>query len=477
MKKAFTLIIAVLTVMTVMGQSPIEPKFTKANLQQKSIKKVMEMFSPKGLNQDFEKHPEFSKTNQEYKSTKEFKQVLDSMDNTSEGVIYYRERYTYNLQGNVTLVEELDLSDENILEPSLRSEYSYDAAGNMITYIFSQWEEYSNDWFILFKMEYSYSNGLLTIGNMFAWNADLNNWELNFKEDYSYDAQNRLTTIVTSVDNNGTFEQMYKEEVTYNADGYDYLWMDYYWNSSTSSWVSDSKDEDFFDANGDVELNLQSIFDESSSSWLDVYKSEYTYNINHQMMSETYFEINEGTMQWTMQGKDEFSYDEEGNAVETISSGWNSSDWLLWSKEELTFDYSVSNDEVVYPNEYNDFLYSHKITNMNYYLWDGSWQDHEQFVFYYSEKNINGIAAISSSELNVYPNPSTGVFNLEISGLGQQFNISVLDFAGGVIEQKEVNSATNEYKNTLDLSNYCKGVYFLRCSSDVKSDYQKIVIQ
>jgi len=477
MKKAFTLIIAVLTVMFAMGQNPIKAKFSKADLHQKSIEKVMEMISPTGLNQDFKKHPEFLKSNPENKSVKEYMQVLDSMDNTADGMVYYRERFTYDLHGNVTLIEELGLNDENMLELYLRSEYSYDAAGNMLTYIYSQWDEYSNDWFIYFKMEYSYSNGLLTTGNMFTWNADLNNWELDFKEEYSYDAQNRLITVVTLVDNNGSWEQMIKNETSYNADGYAYLWMDSYWNASNSSWVPDSKNEDFFDANGDVELNLQSIFDESTSEWLGVYKSEYTYNANHQMLTEIYSELDEGTMQWAMQDKVEFSYDEYGNNTESISSGWDGSDWVLWNKEEMIFDYSVSNDEVLYPSEYDDFQFSHKLTNANYYEWDGSWLNDEQFVFYYSEKDINGIVAISSSQLNVYPNPSTGIFNLEISGFGQQFNISVLDFAGRVVEQEEVNNTANEYKNTLDLSNYSKGVYFLRCSSDVKSSYQKIVIQ
>lgn len=477
MKKIFTLIITVLTVGSLMGQSPVKSNFTLADLHQKSIKEVMEMCSPKGLNQDFKRHPEFSKTNQENKSVKEFKQVLDSMDNTAEGMIYYRERYTYNVQGNAILIEELDLNDENISQPSFKSEYSYNASGNIVSYIYSQWEEYSNDWFIFFKMEYTYSNGLLSTGNMYTWDSDLNDWQLDIKEEFTYDAQNRLSTIITLVDNDGTLEQMYKEEVSYNAEGYAYLWIDYNWSAFTSSWVPDSKEEDFFDANADLVLNLESIFDEMSSVWLDVYKSEYTYNANHQIITETYFELDEETMQWEKEGKEELSYDEQGNVTVSISSEWNNAAWYLSDKEELTFDYAVPNDEVVYPNIYDDFQFSHKLTNVNYYEWDGSWLDDEQFVFYYSEKNINGIAAISSAEISVYPNPSTGVFNLEISGLGKQFTISVLDFAGRVIVQEEVNTSATEYKNTLDLSNYSKGVYFLSFSSDRKSEYQKIVIQ
>lgn len=477
MKRLFTLIITVLTVTSLIGQSPVRTSFTKADLHQKSIKKVMEMVSPKGLNQDFKKHPEFSKNNQENKSAKEIKQVLDSMDNTADGMVYYRERYTYNTQGNCTLIEGLHLDEAGTLYPSFKSEYSYSNTGNMISYTYSYWDEDLNDWYILFKMEYTYSNDLLTNGNMFTWDMDSNEWDLVIKEEFSYDGQDRLTSILTLVDNNGTWEQEYKEEVSYNTAGYAYLWLDYYWDPSTSTWTPDLKDEDIFDANGDIEMNVESLWDEMQQEWVDEYKSEFVNNDNHQILTEVYFEYDLGTMQWVQLGKDEYSYDEQGNIITTITSAWDGTTWILSYKEELSFDYTVSNDEVVYPNEYSDFEYTHKLTDVMNFIWDETWLDDEQYVFYYSEKDVNGIGDVSVAEISVYPNPSTGVFSLEISGFGTQFSISVLDFAGRVVAQEEVNNSNNEYKNTLDLSNYSKGVYFLKFSSDIKSDYQKIVIQ
>lgn len=476
MKRIFTLIIAVLTVVSLMGQGSKSTSFTEADLHQKSIKKVMEMFSPSGLDKDYKKHPEFTKSKVDNKSGYELKQVLDSMDIIAEGMVYAKERYTYNNQGNCIEIEELSSYESNTMEPYSKNLYTFDASGNISSYTYVLWDEDLNDWLNFFKIEYSYSNGLMINGNMSSWDSDSNIWDLIIKDEFTYDAQNRLTTIMSLVNNNGTWENAYKEEVIYNAAGYSYLWMDYDWNSTTNLWIPYSKDEDFFDANGDVEMNLQSEWEDFISVWLDLYKDEYTYDANHQMLTDIYSEFDESTMQWDIWFKDEYSYDENGNYTIAISSDWDGSAWVLWIKEELIFDYSFTTDLVVYPNDY-EYEFSHMIEEVNYFFWDEAWYNEEKIVFHYSEKDVNGIADISNSEIQIYPNPSTGIFNVELSGFGPQFSISVLDFAGRVMEKEEVNTSANEYRNTLDLSKYSSGVYFLKFSNDSKSDFQKIVIQ
>lgn len=476
MKKAFILIISVFTVVSLMGQSMRKVENLK-DLDQKSIKKVMEMFSPMGLNKDFKKHPEFAKYKQKNRSVKEMKQVLDSMDNIVDGIVYTKERYTYDLEGNWTLFELFFINEHYILTPAFRHEYTYNASGEMISNIYKEWDEDLNDWLVNIKIEYSYSNGLLSIGNLFNWDADINEWILSIKEEYSYDEQNRLTSVVSLTDYTGVWEKDYKEEVIYNADGYAYLWTDYHWNLSSNLWIPFTKEEDFFNTDGDVDVNIESDWNEMTSTWMEQFKIKYTYNSNHQIMAEIYSDFNEGTFLWEERRKDENSYDEHGNITNVTTKELDGATWVLLLKEELTFDYSTPIEEVVYPNEYFNYEFNHKLTNVNSYFWNGSWLDDEQFILYYSEKDINGIVDIIDSEINIYPNPNKGIFNIEINGFGQKFNVSVINFAGRVIEQEEVKIFANEFKSTLDLSKYSSGVYFLRISNDSKSDYKKIVIQ
>lgn len=76
-----------------------------------------------------------------------------------------------------------------------------------------------------------------------------------------------------------------------------------------------------------------------------------------------------------------------------------------------------------------------------------------------------------ASDLNVFPNPSTGIFT-----------ISAADFEGGLMEVydmtgKKVYSAVAESKTTLDLTGYSKGIYILNVISNDKVISKRIVLE
>ncbi len=75
------------------------------------------------------------------------------------------------------------------------------------------------------------------------------------------------------------------------------------------------------------------------------------------------------------------------------------------------------------------------------------------------------------SDLNVFPNPSTGIFT-----------IAAADFEGGLMEVydmtgRKVYSAVAESKTTLDLTGYSKGVYLLNVISNDKVISKRIVLE
>ena len=79
--------------------------------------------------------------------------------------------------------------------------------------------------------------------------------------------------------------------------------------------------------------------------------------------------------------------------------------------------------------------------------------------FYYTLGISNLLA---SSQLNVYPNPSSGVFNLELttdkSITGQ---IIVTDITGKTVYRQPLNTS-GLYKNTISLNNCARGLYLLQ---------------
>jgi hypothetical protein len=80
-------------------------------------------------------------------------------------------------------------------------------------------------------------------------------------------------------------------------------------------------------------------------------------------------------------------------------------------------------------------------------------------------------------EIKVYPNPSDGIFNLEISNINaEKLNVSIIDLTGRVIFES-TEEARGDYKKNIDLSAFAKGVYYLRLQAGSSTDTRKLVIQ
>ena len=77
----------------------------------------------------------------------------------------------------------------------------------------------------------------------------------------------------------------------------------------------------------------------------------------------------------------------------------------------------------------------------------------------------------SISSLNVYPNPSNGIINIELD-TQNSFSIQVNDIVGKLITQKEINANT-----TLDLQNLDAGIYFINIYNDEESRVVKVIIE
>ena len=96
----------------------------------------------------------------------------------------------------------------------------------------------------------------------------------------------------------------------------------------------------------------------------------------------------------------------------------------------------------------------------------------------------NGLAvddvsgAPSVQQLKVYPNPSQGVFNAEITLTGmQKIKIDVTDLSGAIVQSKTTTATNLQYSEKIDLSSYPKGVYILKVSTNEGTFNQKLIVQ
>ncbi|MBI9054611.1 MAG: T9SS type A sorting domain-containing protein [Bacteroidales bacterium] len=103
-----------------------------------------------------------------------------------------------------------------------------------------------------------------------------------------------------------------------------------------------------------------------------------------------------------------------------------------------------------------------------------------------SDKTINlemvmatGVDGFTKEDINVYPNPSLGIFNIDIPNVKEQNNytIKIYDILGSVVYSKSLHGASTIHEK-IDVSGKTKGIYFLTVEADYKSVVtQKIVIK
>ncbi|GAA4502584.1 hypothetical protein GCM10023172_26130 [Hymenobacter ginsengisoli] len=85
---------------------------------------------------------------------------------------------------------------------------------------------------------------------------------------------------------------------------------------------------------------------------------------------------------------------------------------------------------------------------------------------------------LDDKTLVVYPNPSTGIVHLTISGLeGRKVEVSVLNVIGTVLYHETLSELNERYTKTLDLSRFANGLYYVKLEADNASQLCKLVIR
>ena len=91
--------------------------------------------------------------------------------------------------------------------------------------------------------------------------------------------------------------------------------------------------------------------------------------------------------------------------------------------------------------------------------------------------NVVSDNLLELDEVNYYPNPNTGVFNLKFSAQKQPTQIRVIDMMGKEVYTEDLKSFQGMYDNSIDLSSNNKGVYVLQILQGEKTWNKKLVIE
>ena len=88
--------------------------------------------------------------------------------------------------------------------------------------------------------------------------------------------------------------------------------------------------------------------------------------------------------------------------------------------------------------------------------------------------NLNTDSYEKDKRVTLYPNPTTGIFEVQIDGQFQDLDVELFDSNGRVIYEGKMNSIQNS-SQSIDISSLSKGVYFVRVKNEELTSTKKII--
>jgi uncharacterized protein YkuJ len=505
MKRTFTLILATLIALSVMGQHAYE----KARINTRDIKKNSEFFhgiSARNSEDEIHKyrpHKISKATRLNVETTA--KQKLDSIiydtwdELTSQWIEEEKDIYTYDVNGNVILY--VYYYRDEITSQWMggdKEEYTYDANGNMSYYIDYDWDEYASQWFDPYKSLYSYdANGNITSETGYYWDELASQWLPASKDEYSFDINGNEILYIGSewyestsqwvgsykvahnydADGNMTLELEYywdestsqwipqsRGEYSYDGSGNKTMFLQFYWDSYTNHWYNQSKNEYSYDVNGNVTLRISSNWDESTSQWIPSYKDANAYNANDRLTLSISYYWDGSASQWIGTEKEACTYNENGDMILDIYYSWDesTSQWIGEYKQELTFNNSFSMADLILPFYYDldvdEMAYfTHMPTQATWFDYTGtSWIPDDRMSIYFSAFYPSGIADHSEADdVLLFPNPASDYVKFVCDGAAGNIYIEFFDIRG-----RKVLRCLAGNNESISVEGLVKGMYF-----------------
>lgn len=327
----------------------------------------------------------------------------------------------YGQKSNFKLISTLtQYQSNNNWEDHSLAAFTYNANGDMQELILSRYSNTTLNPHYRSESIYS-SNGLISEIKTYTWNGFV--WEQNMSIDRVYN-QNKLESSINRKLNNGQLDNSNKSSYVYNSEGRMIQMLNQVFDQN--SWNDFARSTYTY-----AGRKVTAILNEKlvGNTWTPTTHSDYIYtgkNINRIIIK-----VMENSS-WVNSTRMSYTYDSDGNQLTSLTEIWKNSGWHLNSRTHNTWQLLTSIPETT---------------------------------------------TTSTFEIGVYPNPSSGIFNLELkSDAGSKLEVNVFDLSGKLLMTRNPIMEQNGQQIQLDLNGLAKGMYLLRVTNSENAVQEKILL-
>lgn len=357
--------------------------------------------------------------------------------------------YTYNGTGQLTqtLTTRYNSSAGQLLNYGL-IKTAYNSTGSVLSDSSFYWA--NNVWTLSDAKTYTYTNNKIASREEYS---DM--LYVRFKYSYLYNASDSVTRVLqqstpTSATN---WTNKQKDTIIY-ANGKRSQLIRYTINANTGAWQQSQKTT--YEKVGAV--LTETVYYYSGASWVSDYKYERTYDASNRIV--LYVSQQYSGSQWKNLNKRSFAYNTAGLQTQDYNYSWSSTAnaWYRWSFWNYTYGLNNTNTVAV-----------HKIFSTT----ADTLTQLDSTINYIRLATVGTKSLAQNNKLNIYPNPSTGVFIL--TSEPKMASIAVYSVLGEKVY--ETSTAMLQANTFIDLSNQAKGNYLIMLTDKVSGQVytQRIV--
>tara|TARA_B100001540_G_C15341169_1_gene432518 strand:- start:205 stop:582 length:378 start_codon:yes stop_codon:yes gene_type:complete len=91
---------------------------------------------------------------------------------------------------------------------------------------------------------------------------------------------------------------------------------------------------------------------------------------------------------------------------------------------------------------------------------------------------VEDVVDLLNIDLNIYPNPTRGLFNITfVSEEINDFEINIVDAFGQMVSREDKQQFIGEYTKLVDLSNWPRGIYIVQIKTQDSIVSKRLVLQ